>query len=227
MKCHEFQTAIGAEPGSTNPEVLAHAETCSTCSAYLQQMQEMDRLIYKALVVPVDDAALSRAASARPAPRRTPVTRWQIAASLLASVMIAASIWVASTRETFAQEIVSHVNHESFSMVRTDERVDDQVLADILAKAGLSLRPNAAEVSYASTCPFRGHEVPHLVVQTDQGPVTVMVLTEEKPTKTMKHFEEGGYEGVIAPAPRGVLAVLGKDVPVEQATEKVKGALEW
>lgn len=226
MKCHEFQTAIGAEPSSTNPDVLAHAEMCSACSAYLQQMQEMDRLIYKALVVPVNDATLSGAA-ARSAPKRTSITRWQLAASFLASVMVTASIWVASTRETFAEEIVSHVHHESFAMVRTDERVDDQVLAGILAKSGLSLRPNAAEVSYASTCPFRGHQVPHLVVQTDQGPVTVMVLTEEKPTKTMKRFEEDGYEGVIAPAPRGVLAVLGKDVPVEQATERVRQALQW
>jgi hypothetical protein len=227
MKCHEFQTAIGAEPNSTNPDVLAHLETCNACAAYRQQMQDMDRLIYRALVVPMDEATLSGSASTRSAPKRTSMARWQIAASLVASVTIAASIWVASTRESLAEQVVTHTDHESFAMIRTDERVDGQLLADVLANSGLSLRANAAEVSYASTCPFRGHDVPHLVVQTDEGPVTVMVLTEEEPTKTMERFEEGGYEGMIVPAPKGVLAVLGKDVPVEQAAEKLLWAIQY
>lgn len=224
MKCHEFKTAIGAEPNSTHPDVLAHAETCSSCAAYRQQMQDMDRLIYKALVVPVDEVALSAPASPR---KRASMARWQIAASLVASVTLAASIWIASTRESFAEQIVTHTDHEAFSIVRTDERVDEHVVADILRKAGLSLRADAVDVSYASSCPFRGHTVPHLVVQTEDGPVTVLMLTEEKPAEQMERFEEGGYEGVIVPAPRGVLAVLGKDVPVEQAAKKLLGAIQY
>ena len=227
MKCHEFQTAIGAEPNSTRPDVLAHLETCSTCESYRRQMLEMDRLIYKALVVRVDEAALARAASARPAANRPSVGRWQIAASLLASVMIAASIWVASTRESLAEQLVLHTEHESFLMVRTDDRVDRQVLDDILAKSGVSLRTDAAEVSHAAICLFRGKTVPHFVVQTDEGPVTVMVLADEKSTNKRRRFAEEGYEGMIVPAPQGVLAVLGKDVSVEEATEKVLHALVW
>ena len=37
----------------------------------------------------------------------------------------------------------------------------------------------AGLVSYANSCVFRGHHVPHLVVQTEAGPVTVMVLVHE------------------------------------------------
>src|SRR5690606_35085456 len=109
------------------PDVLAHLETCSACAAYRKQMQEMDRLIYKALVVRVDEAAVARAAGARSAAKRPSVGRWQIAASLVASVMLAGSIWVASTRESLAEQIVTHTDHESFIMVRTDDRVDRQV----------------------------------------------------------------------------------------------------
>lgn len=227
MKCHELQTLIGAEPNSTNPDVLAHLETCAACTAYREQMQAMDRLIYKALVVSVDNATLSGSANSRAVSKRTSTTRWQIAASLIASVMIGTSIWVASIRESLAEQIVTHTDHESFAMIRTDERVDEQVLDGILAKSGVSLRPDAVGVSYASICSFRGRGVPHFVVQTDEGPVTVMVLTEEKPTKTRTHFAEEGYEGVIVPAPRGVLAVLGKGVSVDRATEKVLGAIQF
>ena len=69
--------------------------------------------------------------------------------------------------------------------------------------------------------------MPHLVVQPEQGPVAVMILANEKPVKKMRRFSEDGYEGVIVPAPRGVLAVLGKDVPVEEAAEKLLGAVVY
>ncbi len=227
MKCHEFQTAVGAEPTSTNPDLVAHEQSCPSCAAYRKQMQEMDRLIYKALVVPVDDRVTADIGTTRFAQKRRAISRWQLAASLFASVMIAASIWVGSTRESLAEQIVSHTAHESFAMVRTDERVDPKVLADVLAKAGIGLRANAVDVSYAASCPVRGHEVPHLVVQTDQGPVTVLVLSEESETTTVQRFEEGGYEGVIVPAQRGVLAVLGKDAPVEQVVDKLSWAIDY
>ncbi len=227
MKCHELQTAISAEPNSTNLDVLEHLESCSACATYRDQMQAMDRLIYKALVVSVEDSTLSGSTNRRTASKQSWMARWQIAASLVASVLIGTSIWVASTRDSFAEQIVAHTQHEAFAMVRTDARVDEQALANILEKSGVSLRPDAADVSYAAICTFRGRGVPHFVVQTDEGPVTVMVLTEEKPTNTNQRFAEEGYEGMIVPAPKGVLAVLGKDVSVERATEKVLAAVQY
>lgn len=225
MKCHEFETAIGADPASQDEQVLAHAAECEACASYRRQMQDMDRLIFRALNVPAEQAA---AISPAEQPRRRPAfARWQIAASLTAAVMIGASMWAASTHESFAEQIVTHADHESFALIRSDERVDAQTLAEILGRSNLSLRADAAEVSYASSCPFRGNVVPHLVVQTEQGPVAVMILANEKPVKKMRRFSEDGYEGVIVPAPRGVLAVLGKDVPVEEAAEKLLGAVVY
>lgn len=221
MKCHELQTAIGADPKSADPEVLEHVQTCSTCAGYRDQMLSMDALIYKALTVPVESLP------AAIAPRKAPARHWQIAASLLATVAIAGSVWVASTRDSLAEQIVTHTDHESFAMVRSDDRVDAKTLNDILADAGVSIKAEAADVSYASSCTFRDHEVPHLVVQTEQGPVTVLVLAHEKPTKSMQQIDEGGYEGVIVPAPRGVIAVLGKDVPAKDAAEKMLAAVEY
>jgi hypothetical protein len=146
---------------------------------------------------------------------------------LLATVAIAGSVWVASTRDSLAEQIVTHTEHESFAMVRSEGRVDAKTLNDILADAGVSIKAEAADVSYASSCAFHGHDVPHLIVQTEHGPVTILVLAHEKPTKSMQPISEAGYEGVIMPAPRGVIAVLGKDVPVKDAAEKMLAAVEY
>jgi|ADGO01.1.fsa_nt_gi Protein of unknown function (DUF3379). len=227
MNCHEFRTAIGADPSSQNADLRVHEQTCAACARYRKQMQDMDRLIHKALTVPIEERVASQSNAPRISQKRRTISRWQLAASLLASIMIVASIWVGTTRESLAEQIVTHTAHESFAMVRTDKRVDAKVLANILAKSGVGLREDVADVSYASSCPFRGHEVPHLVVQTDRGPVTVLVLANEPQTKAMERFSEGGYEGVIVPAPRGVLAVLGKDAPIEQVVDKLSWSIDY
>jgi hypothetical protein len=94
---------------------------------------------------------------------------------------------------------------------RTDIPVDTPELQDVLKDSKMRLKPAAGIVSYASSCPFRGHRVPHLVVQTASGPVTVMVLVHEPLRKTMQ-FDEQGYRGTIVPVPgHGSIAVLMQD----------------
>ena len=78
----------------------------------------------------------------------------------------------------------------------------------MLRDSRLRLSNGAGMVSYASSCAFRGHRVPHLVIQTESGPVTVMVLVHEGVRKPVR-FDEQGYRGVIVPvAGHGSLAVL-------------------
>ncbi|HTB28449.1 MAG TPA: hypothetical protein VK715_05810, partial [Steroidobacteraceae bacterium] len=73
---------------------------------------------------------------------------------------------------------------------------------------------------------------PHLVVQTDMGPVTVMVLVHESVSKPTP-FDEEGYRGVILPvAGHGSLAVLAKHqsgslASVENVAARVRAAVEW
>ena len=65
------------------------------------------------------------------------------------------------------------------SLAAHRRRGADAELDDVLKDSKLRLKPDAGIVSYASSCTFRGHRVPHLVVQTPSGPVTVMVLVHE------------------------------------------------
>jgi hypothetical protein len=87
-------------------------------------------------------------------------------------------------------------------------------------------------VSYAQSCEFRGRHVPHLVVQTAMGPITVMVLVHETVSKATP-FDEEGYRGVILPVPgHGSLAVLarGRDADlgsIEKIAERVEAAIVW
>lgn len=223
MNCEELHTIVGAEPNSTNPEVLAHIETCPDCNRYRQELQTMDRLIYRALAVD----APAETSTLQPARRSNTARVWRMAASVLLTVLIGAmSLWLLTPRESFAAEAIAHVKHEEFSLVRTSVTVDEDRLEKILAASRLRLKPGAARVSYAQSCTFRGQQVPHLVVQTEQGPVTALVVTDA-PTQQRDRFDEDGFQGEIIPAPRGVIVVLGKNVPVDAVAKTLLSALEY
>lgn len=223
MNCEELRTIIGAEPNSTNPEVLAHIESCAECTRYRQELQAMDRLIYRALAVDAPtETSVVQLKQKEPSARL-----WRMAASVFLAVLVGAmSLWLLTPRESFAAEAIDHVKHEQFSLVRTSETVDEQELTNILAASRLRLKPGAARVSYAQSCPFRGQQVPHLVVQTEHGPVTALIVTDA-PTQPREHIDEDGFQGDIVPAPRGVIVVLGQNVPVDSVTQTLLSALEY
>lgn len=221
MNCEEFRTLVGAEPNTTRPDVLAHAEQCAECARYREEMQAMDRLIYRALAVDVRPAAAPELPQSN---RRI----WRMAASVLITAIAVAftSIWLLTPRDTFAAEVIAHIQEEPDSLLITKQSVSDELVEGILGKAGIRLKPGVALVSYATPCTFHGRLSPHLVVQTEQGPVTVLVLPEE-PTRPRQAIDEEGFQGVVLPAPRGVIVVLGIGAPVDEVAQTVLGALEY
>jgi len=69
--------------------------------------------------------------------------------------------------------------------------------------------------------------VPHLVVQTAQGPVTVMILRNQ-PVSGRRTFNEQGMSGVIVPAPPGSIAVLTRGgANLDAVTAQMQQDVRW
>jgi hypothetical protein len=96
----------------------------------------------------------------------------------------------------------------------------------VLQKAGVQF-DTSMPVVYAQPCTFRGRISPHLVVQTANGPMTVMLLAHEK-VAARQEFSEGGYRGILLPAGEGSIAVLMQNaqVPEAVATQVISG-VRW
>lgn len=141
----------------------------------------------------------------------------------IASVLV---IWALRPTDTLARDLVAHVEIESNSW-SSQEAASPADVSAILAKAGVALDMNSDKVMYAHSCLFRGHHVPHLVVKTPRGPVTVIVLPDEKVTQKT-NFHEDGMTGVITPAPHGSIAVLALgNASVDAAAEEVQRSVRW
>lgn len=223
MECLEFRRIAGGDPGCRAPAFAEHAAQCEACAQHLRQLVALDELILRALRldVPGEEPA---APAARPRGR----LQWLgLAASLVLAIGVGAGVWLSHPADSLAADVVAHMQHEADAMQQTAERVDPGLLRDVIDRSGARLAEGIGEVSYARTCLFRGKLVPHLVVQSDTAPVTVLVLPDEHVSRPMP-IDEEGFHGRIVPVGTGSLAIVGRsDESIETIETRFLNALQW
>jgi hypothetical protein len=218
--CAHARVAIGGEPHALPPEVTAHLTTCAACRQFHAETIALDGRLRAALELP-----LSKFRKAAPAPAPAPARRFALAASVALAMFVGASFWLFRPGAALADEVVDHVRHESGSWSAHDA-LSATELADVLRQAGVTFDASMPVV-YAMACPFHGRLVPHLVVQTAKGPMTVMLLAHEK-VDERQEFSEGGFAGLLLPAGEGSVAVLMQDGKIpEAAVTQVLSGVHW
>jgi len=122
--------------------------------------------------------------------------------------------------------VVAHVQEEPESWLAR-QHVDAQSIDEALRGAGVRLDITSDRISYAQSCWFRDHYVPHLVVQTAHGPVTVLILRNQQ-VSGRRTFRESGMSGVIVPAPQGSIAVLAQgSANVDTLATQMQQDVRW
>ena len=253
MPCADYRRSMMVDPRDPDPQLREHRESCHDCHVYTDRLLQFESKLERALrvalpahtetpvqadadfpgnsvtsVVPLPVKSSTQALPS-PAYRR----RWlAMAASVLLAVVVAGALWLSVPGPSLAADVVTHMAGEPDAWRRTDVPVPAPELQGVLRNSHLRLAAGAAMVSYAASCEFRGHRVPHLVIQTASGPVTVMVLVHE-PAARQQRFDEAGYRGVIVPVPgHGSLAVLTRDPAtdpkaIEQIAARVLDSIVW
>jgi hypothetical protein len=172
------------------------------------------------------ESAFARVAEAR---RRTAAVRprWaSLVGSVLAGAVVGAWLWSGGQGNSLADDVLSHIEDEVPAVAAGGPALAASV-SRVLEQGGIRLRPGAGEILYANTCRFRGHPVPHLVLQSESGPVTVLVLRDE-PVDGPVDFAGSGFSGRIEPAGPGSIAVAGAvGSSFERIAAQVRAAVEW
>ena len=232
IDCASYRRTMLADPHDADPQLREHVAGCADCARFTERLTRFEEKFARALRIDVPSAA--GPGYRAPHKRFLGVNRaWlAMAATVLIVLSAVAGLWIAAPGRSLAADVVAHMAEEPQAWARSDVPVPAAALDQVLRAAHVRLRPGAGLVSYANSCEFRGHKVPHLVVQTDMGPVTVMVLPHESVDRTVP-FDEEGYRGVIVPVPgHGSLAVLARgrsaDMDaVRRVAASVQESVEW
>jgi uncharacterized protein DUF3379 len=222
MICEQARLLIGAQPSVSTPALEEHLKTCTDCARWRAETRALDADIQRALQHP--PAALR--ARSRGAP---PWRQWAMAASALLATLAVLAVWLLRPSDTLAREVVAHVQAEPQSWL-TAQHVTAAGIDAVLRRSGVGLDLTSDTVTYVQSCWFRGHYVPHLVLQTAHGPATVMILRHEQ-LRERRSFHEAGMDGVIVPAGAGSIAVLerggGNSGNLDELAQQMQRDLHW
>jgi len=231
MNHEQYRRAVLASPLGTDPELEAHRASCEDCRAFTDGVLTFEHRLVRALKVSTPIRAKILPLGTRSSASSTRGARWlALAASVAIAFVVGAGIWL-TPGSSLAAEVVAHMAGEPDAW-KSQTALPAGELNPVLKRANISLDSQAPSVSYANSCEFRGQVVPHLVVQSPRGPVTVMVLTHEAVSKA-RHFDEQGYRGTILPIPQhGSIAVLMRApgttaAEVDAVAAQVRSAIVW
>ena len=235
MNCDEFKQAIAADPSAAF-EGADHAAGCQDCAAFQAEMQAFDARIARALAFDVPELKMPELPPIEddnvvslPVGRKSRAPTWlAIAASFaLAAVIGTQFLSGPVVYESLAAEILAHLDHEPNALKITDKAVSDDRFSRVVNASVGTMDRNVGLISYAQSCVINGKTVPHLVMQGEHGPITLLLMPDEM-VDMAQRIDGEGINGVILPVGEGSIAIIGeREENLTQIEQRVVDSVEW
>jgi len=239
MNCEEYKEALAGDPTASFEGGAVHAATCESCAAFTTEMRAFDAKIAKALAIDVPDLVLPELPDiADDNVVNVPFKRKQTFSTptwigIAATVALAAFIGVRmidldpGSGLSLPDEILAHVDHEPGALRVTNVAVTDQLFSSVVNPSVGTMDRDIGLVTYARSCIINGKTIPHLVIQGEKGPITLLLMPDEMIDGAMT-LDGKGVNGVILPLGEGSIAIIGeRDEPLEEIEQKVIDSVEW
>lgn len=234
MNCEEYRESLTADPAFTGGG--EHVAACEDCQAFTRRIQALNLDIARAMQIDVPPLAMpdlpdvdGSNVAALPARRRSLKPYWY---ALAASVVLATSIalrmtGVFETYDSLAEEVLAHVDHEPAALRVTDQPIADDRLQRVVPPEYAVFDRGVSLITYANPCKINGKPVPHLVIQGQYGPVTILLMPGE-PVAQAIPLDGDNVHGVILPVGDGSIAIIGsRQEPLEPIQQNVIESVTW
>ena len=234
MNCEEYREAIAADPSFDGG--AGHLSECAACQAYRKEMQALDQTISRALLLDVPELRLPElpevdtgnvvSLSDR---RLSPPTWFAMAATVLVAALLGIRLIGNDIEyDSLADEVLAHVQDgEQYALRITDVAVTNNRLSSVVPANVARMDHDAGLITYAHSCVINGRTVPHLVIQGQSGPVTILLMPEESVPEALP-LRGDRLIGVILPVGDGSIAILGeRDEHLEIIKQKIVNSVTW
>jgi hypothetical protein len=237
VKCDTYKEAIAADPSGSFDGGVEHVASCDACRRYRDEMRRFDDKIAAALAIPVPKLEIPELPPlsgndnvvSLPFRRRLSTPSWLgIAASFaIAAVLIVRSLAPGPAYASLADEVLAHLDHEPYALEVTDQAVSERRLNRVVRAEVASLEPGIGLITYAKSCVINGKTIPHLVIQGERGPVTLLLLADEEVSSPVP-LVGVGVNGVILPVGKGSIAIIGdRGEDIGAIEKRVVDSVEW
>lgn len=231
--CEQYREAIAADPSFDGG--AGHLSECSACQAYRSEMIALEKVINRALALDVPELdvpelpAIDTENVVALRRRRTSPPVWvAMAATVVLAAFVGFRMFGGGVEyETLADELLAHMDHEPAAFRVTDVAISDVRLESVVPANIARLDRSAGVITYAQSCKINGREVPHLVIQGESGPVTILLMPEETVSEAQAITGESVI-GVILPVGEGSIAIFGgREESLDRIEKKVLDSVTW
>jgi len=234
MNCDEYREAITADPSFDGG--AGHVTGCDSCQAYRNEMLALNERIARALTIDVPDLDVpelpavqtDKVVSLADRRRVTPPVWLAVAATVVVAAFLGVRfVGNGPDYDSLANEVLAHLDHEPYALRVSDEPITDRRLTSVVASDVAQMDHSAGLITYAQTCIINGREVPHLVIQGERGPVTILLMPDEM-IKEAVPLRDEFFEGAILPVGDGSIAIIGgHDEELEKIEQSVMNSVTW
>lgn len=233
MNFSEFKRLIGADPWNQDPETLRARNSAPEFEQAASDAEVFERKLQSALHVqaPVDLPGDIKKITRQPARQRN----WMplaLAASLLIAVGAVSMVWKQSQQwdsvEAYLADHYSHdgndaLAHTSDASKQDIDEMTSRIMASLNASAGQQLTGRIKFIKYCPTPEGRGA---HMVVSTDQGPMTIIFMPGTQVTDgEVVEFDQ--MHAYMIDLEHGSAAIIGRrSQPVDSLEALVRNSLK-
>ena len=143
------------------------------------------------------------------------------------AVDLARLLGIGVSYDSLGEEIIAHLDHEPYALRVTNTPVSDSRLHRVVSADVAEMDHSAGLITYAQTCVIDGKSVPHLVIQGETGPVTILLMPDQA-VSAAEALEGENIHGVILPVGNGSVAIIGpREEPLERVEKSVLDSVTW
>ncbi len=228
MNFSEFKKLIGADPWSQDPEVLRARNAAPEFEQAAGDAEAFERKLQSALHVqaPTDLLKDIKKISQQPAQRRN----WMplaLAASLIIAVGAVTMVWKQSHQwDSVEAYLADHYSHDGPAMLgHTSDDISEQEIADMTGRIMASLNASAGQqltgrIKFIKFCPTPEGRGAHMVVNTDQGPMTIIFMPGTQVTDgEMVEFDQ--MHAYMVDLEHGSAAIIGRQSQAVKGLERL------
>ena len=232
--CEDYKKALTADPGFEDDS--GHADSCASCEAYRTEILALNTRLKAALEINVPEFTMPELPDldtdnvVSMANRRnfSKPTWFALAASVLLAAVIGVRMMdTGETYGTLESQVLAHLDHERGSLQVTSSPVSDSRLERVVPDNVATMNHEAGLITYAQSCTINGKSVPHLVIQGERGPITILLMPDEEVAKASS-FEGVNTQGIILPVGGGSIAIIGeREERLDRVKQNVLDSVTW
>ena len=234
MNCEDYREALAADP--ERQDSSGHVDSCASCRDFCSEILQLNERIAAAMSIQVPELKmpelpdLDTASVVSLAERRSiskPAWFAMAATVLLAAVVGIRMVGTGTSYGSLEQQVLAHLDHEQAALLPSATPVSDTQLIGAVPENIATLGHGAGLITYAQSCSINGKDVPHLVIQGEHGPITILLMPHEK-VSAASTFDGVGIQGVIIPVGDGSVAIIGdREEQLEDVKKNVLDSVTW